>query len=164
MIKTSGSTDLISGQGTNGEGNGNPLQYSCLENPVDRGAWWAAVHRFEQSRTRLKRFTMHACIGEGNGNPLQRSCLENPRDTGAWWAAVYGVTQSQTWLKRLSSSSSSSSKELRFWVLWGVAKQTNKQKTLNNNHQRKIQCIINTLGWEKEIWACTWVFYQVQRP
>ena len=27
-----------------GEGNGNPLQYSCLENPVDRGAWWAAVH------------------------------------------------------------------------------------------------------------------------
>ena len=28
-----------------GEGNGNPLQYSCLENPVDRGAWWAAVHK-----------------------------------------------------------------------------------------------------------------------
>jgi len=28
-----------------GEGNGNPLQYSCLENPVDRGAWWAAGHR-----------------------------------------------------------------------------------------------------------------------
>ena len=28
----------------NGKGNGNPLQYSCLENPVDRGAWWAAVH------------------------------------------------------------------------------------------------------------------------
>ena len=30
--------------GLDGEGNGNPLQYSCLENPVDRGAWWAAVH------------------------------------------------------------------------------------------------------------------------
>ena len=38
-----------------GEGNGNPLQYSCLENPVDRGAWWAAVHGVAQSRTRLKR-------------------------------------------------------------------------------------------------------------
>ena len=38
-----------------GEGNGNPLQYSCLENPVDRGAWWAAVHRVAQSRTQLKR-------------------------------------------------------------------------------------------------------------
>ena len=34
-----------------GEGNGNPLQYSCLENPVDRGAWWAAVHGVAQSQT-----------------------------------------------------------------------------------------------------------------
>ena len=42
-----------------------------------------------QSRTRLKRLSMHACIGEGNGNPLQYSCLENPRHRGAWWAAIY---------------------------------------------------------------------------
>ena len=89
-----------------GEGNGSPLQYSCLKNPVDGGAWWAAVHRAVQSRTRLRRLSMHACIGEGNGNPLQYSCLENPRDGGAWWAAAYGVAQSQTRLKRLSSSSS----------------------------------------------------------
>ena len=34
-----------------GEGNGNPLQYSCLESTVDRGAWWAAVHGVEQSWT-----------------------------------------------------------------------------------------------------------------
>jgi len=53
-----------------GEQNGNPLQYSCLENPVERGAWWAAVHRVAQSWTRLKRLSMHACIGEGNDNPL----------------------------------------------------------------------------------------------
>ena len=91
-----------------GEGNGNPLQYSCLENPMDRGAWWAAVHGVTQSRTRLKRLSMHACIGEGNGNPLPCSCLENPRDGGAWWAAVYGAAQSRMWLKWLSSSSSSS--------------------------------------------------------
>ena len=38
-----------------GEGNGNPLQCSCLENPRDREAWWAAVHGVAQSRTRLKR-------------------------------------------------------------------------------------------------------------
>ena len=38
-----------------GEGNGNPLQYSCLENPRDGGAWWAAVYGAAQSRTRLKR-------------------------------------------------------------------------------------------------------------
>ena len=37
-----------------GEGNGNPLQYSCLENPVDRGAWWAAIDEVAQSWTRLK--------------------------------------------------------------------------------------------------------------
>ena len=37
-----------------GEGNGNPLQYSCLENPMDRGAWWAAVHGVSKSRTWLK--------------------------------------------------------------------------------------------------------------
>ena len=34
-----------------GEGNGNPLQYSCLENPRDRGAWWTAVHRVAESDT-----------------------------------------------------------------------------------------------------------------
>ena len=36
------------------EGNGNPLQYSCLENPIDRGAWWATVHGFTKSQTWLK--------------------------------------------------------------------------------------------------------------
>ena len=90
-----------------GKGNGNPLQCSCPENPVNGGTWWAAVHRVAQSRTWLKRLSMHVCIGEGNGNPLQCSCLENPRDGRAWWAAVYGVAQSRTRLKRLSSSSSS---------------------------------------------------------
>ena len=39
------------------EGNGNPLQYSCLENPMDRGAWWAAVHAVAKSPTRLSYFT-----------------------------------------------------------------------------------------------------------
>ena len=40
-----------------GEGNGNPLQYSCLENPMDRGAWWAAVHGVAKSGRRLGNFT-----------------------------------------------------------------------------------------------------------
>ena len=40
-----------------GEGNGNPLQYSCLENPMDRGAWQAAVHGVAKTRTRLSDFT-----------------------------------------------------------------------------------------------------------
>ena len=42
---------------SHGEGNGNPLQYSCLENPMDRGAWWATVHRVAKSQTRLSDFT-----------------------------------------------------------------------------------------------------------
>ena len=41
-----------------GEGNGNPFQYSCLENPMDGGAWWAAVHGVAKSRTRLIDFTL----------------------------------------------------------------------------------------------------------
>ena len=40
-----------------GEGNGNPLQYSCLENPMDGGAWWAAVHGVAKSQARLSDFT-----------------------------------------------------------------------------------------------------------
>ena len=40
-----------------GEGNGNPLQYSCLEKPMDRGAWWATVHRVVKSQTRLNDYT-----------------------------------------------------------------------------------------------------------
>ena len=40
-----------------GEGNGNPLQYSCLENTMDRGAWWAIVHEVTKNQTRLSGFT-----------------------------------------------------------------------------------------------------------
>ena len=47
-----------------GAGHGNPLQYSCLENPMDRGAWRATVHRVAKSRTRLKRLSTAMCIGE----------------------------------------------------------------------------------------------------
>ena len=44
-------TGLISRLGRSpGEGNRNPLQYSCLENPMDRGAWWATVHRVSKSQ------------------------------------------------------------------------------------------------------------------
>ena len=48
---------LVSVSRGNGEGNGTPLQYSCLENLMDGGAWWAAVHGVAKSRTRLSDFT-----------------------------------------------------------------------------------------------------------
>ena len=53
-----GDLGLIPGSGRSpGEGNGNPLQYSCLENHTDGGAWWATVHGVEKSPTRLSDFT-----------------------------------------------------------------------------------------------------------
>ena len=53
-----GDLGSIPGSGRSpGEENGNPLQYSCLENPMDRGAWWATVHGVAKSRTRLSDFT-----------------------------------------------------------------------------------------------------------
>ena len=105
-----------------GEGNGNPLQCSCLENPRDRGAWWAAVYGVAQSQTRL---TWHSSsstnldgkepvcnvgdlglipgsgrsLREGNGYSLQYSCLENPMDRGVWWDTEHGVTRSRTQLR-----------------------------------------------------------------
>ena len=45
-----------------GEGNGNPLQYPCLENPMDRGAWQAAVHGVAKSWTRVKRLSMQILV------------------------------------------------------------------------------------------------------
>ena len=48
-----------------GEGNGNPLQYSCLENPMDGEAWWAIVHGVAKSRTRLRDFTSTSTESQG---------------------------------------------------------------------------------------------------
>ena len=54
LLANAGDLDLIPGSGRcPGEGNGNPLQCSCLENSMSRGAWWAAVHGVTESRTRL---------------------------------------------------------------------------------------------------------------
>ena len=51
---------LIPGSGRSPGGrHGNPLQHSCLENPIGRGAWWATLHRVAKSRTLLKQLSMH---------------------------------------------------------------------------------------------------------
>ena len=56
--------DLIPGlERFPGEGDGNPLRYSCLENPTDRGAWWATVHGVTKSWTGLKRLRACMCVG-----------------------------------------------------------------------------------------------------
>ena len=77
-----------------GEGNGNLLQYSCLEKPMDRGAWQATVHEGHKESDMTEQLHLHvslSCIGEGNGNLLQYSCLENLKDRGAGRAIVHGL-------------------------------------------------------------------------
>ena len=96
-------------RGVFGEGNGTPLQYSCLENPMEGGTWQAAVRGASKSRTQLSdcTFTFHS-------HALEKE-METHSSVLAWripetvepgWAAIYWVAQSRTRLKRLSSSSS----------------------------------------------------------
>ena len=66
-----------------GEGNGTPLQYSCLENPMDREAWWAAVHGVSKSRAPLRNFTFTFYFHALDKEMATHSSilgLENPRD------------------------------------------------------------------------------------
>ena len=80
-----GDTDFIPGSGRSpGEGNGNPLQYSCLGNPVDRGAWQGAAHGATKS------WTEHACTSKENIASFFRSmqgALTNPALL-EWWVNV----------------------------------------------------------------------------
>ena len=69
----------------NGEGNGNPLQRSCLENPRDGGAWWAAVYGVTQSRTRLKQLSSSS-----------RRTLESPWDSKA--IKLINLKGNQPWI------------------------------------------------------------------
>ena len=62
------------------EGNGHPLQYSCLGNPTDRGAWWAAVHGVAQSRSLLKRLSTHAPRGHSWERESSGFALEECRN------------------------------------------------------------------------------------
>ena len=92
-----------------GEGNGTRLQYSCLENPMDGGAGWVAVHRVAKSQTQLSHFTFtfhfHALEEEmaTHSSVLPWRILETAEPGGL----LSMRSQSRTRLKRLSSSSSS---------------------------------------------------------
>ena len=110
-----------------GEGNGYPLQYSCLENSMDRGTWWVIVHGSQRVRhysLRVRHTGQLAFLGAfqvalviknppanagsikdrdgGHGNPFQYSCLETPMDRGAWWGTVHRVAKSLRGLKWMS--------------------------------------------------------------
>ena len=118
-----------------GEGNGNPLQYYCLENPMDGGAWKAAVRGVAKSRIRLSNFTFtfhfHALEKEmaahssvlawripGTEEPGGLPSVFLPGESQGWGSLVgcrlWG-RQSRTRLKRLSSSSSSNTDLRNMW-------------------------------------------------
>ena len=93
-----------------GEGNGTPLQYSCLENPMDGGAWKAAVHGVARSQTWLSDFTFTFHFHALEKEMATHSSVLGWRIPGTGepggLPAVYGVAKSQRRLKQLSSSSS----------------------------------------------------------
>ena len=71
---------LIPGLGRSpGGGHGNPLWYSCLENPMDRGVWWVIVHRVAKSQTRLSGFSFLDTLYSQIGSPhtMRISVLNN---------------------------------------------------------------------------------------
>ena len=75
-------------QGCNfGEGNGNPLQYSCLENPMDGGAWWAAVQGVVKSQTRLSDFTFTFHFHALEKEMATHSSVLAGQSQG-WWSLV----------------------------------------------------------------------------
>ena len=88
---------VISGHA--GEGNGSPLQHSCLGNPIDGGAWWAAVHGVARSWTRLSNFTFTFYFHALEKEMASHSSIlawRIPGMVGAWWAAIYGIAESDT--------------------------------------------------------------------
>ena len=95
-----------------GEGNGTPLQYSCLENPMERGAWWAAVHGVSKSWTPLSDFTFTFHFHALEKEMATHSSVLAGRIPGT--ASLVGCrlwqTQSQTRLKQPSSSKAQNSK------------------------------------------------------
>ena len=66
-----------------GGGHGNPLQSSCLESPMDRGAWRAAVHRVAQSQTQPKWLSTHACTQASSSRQLSATCLTSQAGNGS---------------------------------------------------------------------------------
>ena len=79
------------------EGNGTPLQYFCLENPMDGGAWWAAVHAVAKSRTRLSDFAFTFMHWRRKWQPTPVFLPGESQGRGSWvGCCLWGRTESDT--------------------------------------------------------------------
>ena len=93
--------------GSLGGGHGNPLQYSCLENPMDKGAWWA-VHRVAKSWTWLKWLSTHAChfLLHLTDPGTEPTCLVSPALAGGFFTTVPGGKPGKIHTKQQTSADS----------------------------------------------------------
>ena len=119
-----GDTGLIPGTGRSpGEGNANPLPYSCLENPRDRRAWWTTLHGVTKRWTRLKRLSTGKpsfCMLHAWPGPKMKSRCLIREPLVAWWLAF--------WVFTTIVQVQSLVRELRFHKLCGAAKIHNNIK------------------------------------
>ena len=85
------------------EGNGNPLQYSCLENPVGRGAWWATVHRVAQSWTQLKRLSSSSSkqVGPKSFGTAEATISKVKRQPSEWEKIIGNETTDQGLISKI---------------------------------------------------------------
>ena len=100
-----------------GEGNGNPLQCSCLENPRDGGAWWAAVYGVAQSRTRLKRLSSKSLLA-----PLYLSNIPSHSASHVELDSLTSIGRGTDHLRKLYSFSTLSRRCRKQWA-WGLGKK-----------------------------------------
>ena len=108
---------LVVPRDSEGEGNGNPLQYSCLENPIDRGTWYAAVHGVTQSRTRLKRLSSSSRDSEiGGGERID----ESQRTLGHWNYFLWYCNDKYMSLKMCKNTLNEQHKELNSSVNYAL--------------------------------------------
>ena len=141
-----------------GEGNGSPLQYYCLENLVDGGAWWAAVHRVAQSRTQLKQLSSSSG-GQWHGSLLglpvrcvfprvgNRASVSG-KLSGCWlsqvkgWVLCKALATKQYW--KISRWADSTKWEK---ILFLISKQANRNDFVGGIGRRK-----NTLAKASQLW------------
>ena len=119
---------------SHGEGNGIPLQYSCLENPMDGGAWWAAVHGVSKSRARLSDFTFTFHFHALEKKMATHSSVLAWRIPGTEEPGGLPSmgSQSWTWIKRLSSIQSQHLYPLSTSVKWSEVQVAQSCPTLCN--------------------------------
>ena len=128
-----------------GEGNGNPLQCSCLENPRDGGAWWAAVHEVTQSWTRLKRLSSSSSCCKLYGYiccccySVAKSCLIlcDPVDGSPPESSVHGIFQTR----------------ILEWVAISFSRESSQ--LMDSTH---VSCLANGFFTTEPTWKPIWLY------